>query len=262
MSENLKYVTVSVANVYRNATYHSEIDTQVTLGEMLQMIEVKGDFVNIKTEDGYIGWVSGYQLADATGTDFAEQKLVTGAIFKLHNFPAHDSEIVSEVVAGCRVSIDSEENGWAKIQLPDNSYAWLQADALIPSPPLSRENLIEYSKQFLGVPYFWGGKTPKGVDCSGFIQMVFKLFGVSIRRDAWMQHQDSAFVSKDPMQFQRGDLLFFAENGERITHVGIGMNDGMFIHARGKVRINSLVNTHPHFDKSLLDSFVDVRTFL
>ena len=129
-------------------------------------------------------------------------------------------------------------------------------------PTFTPDTLVEFSQRYLGIPYFWGGKTPKGLDCSGFVQLVFKLFGMPLRRDAWMQHEDARPAGKDPMRARPAELLFFAESGERITHVAIAMGEGLFIHARGMVRINSLNESHDYFDESLKQSFVDVKSYL
>lgn len=255
------YVNVSCANLYRNPTYHTEIDSQVTLWEEVEHIETNGDFIKIRAEDGYIGWVSRYQLEPVRDVDQEHFRLVTVSTIKLFEFPDPDSTIIREAVAGSRLPVFDSEEGWLRISLPDEKEAWVEGAACTEMSPLSPVNLVLFSRNYLGIPYFWGGKTPKGMDCSGFVQLVFKLFGIKIRRDAWMQHEDARPVSNDPFKARPGDLLFFAEAGERITHVAIAMDDGMFIHARGMVRINSMDESHMLFDPSLKKSFVDVKTY-
>ena len=93
---------------------------------------------------------------------------------------------------------------------------------------------------FSGTSYQWGGVTPWGVDCSGFVQRIFALHGVPLRRDAWQQADDTVLVSDDvTAEHAPGDLLFFSDRDDkRITHVGIGTGDGGMIHsslARGGV---------------------------
>ncbi len=84
----------------------------------------------------------------------------------------------------------------------------------------------------------WGGRTPLGVDCSGFVQVVFKLMGIDMPRDAWQQAQAGRPVKKFS-EVRTGDLAFFASK-EDITHVGILLDNGEIIHALGKVRIDAI----------------------
>jgi cell wall-associated NlpC family hydrolase len=102
-------------------------------------------------------------------------------------------------------------------------------------------NLENIAKQYLNSPYLWGGKTPWGIDCSGFTQMVFKQKNVSIKRDAFQQAEEGeavAFLAESKM----GDLAFFDNEDGKITHVGILLNNETIIHASGKVRIDQIDN--------------------
>jgi cell wall-associated NlpC family hydrolase len=128
-------------------------------------------------------------------------------------------------------------------------------------PELTRQNIVQLVREFLGYPYFWGGRSPKGFDCSGLTQIVFSLYGISLPRDSWMQHRDALFCSDNPIEAQAGDLYFFADNGTKITHVGFALGEGRIIHARGMVRENSLIPGNDKFSEELYNSFVDVRTF-
>jgi cell wall-associated NlpC family hydrolase len=107
---------------------------------------------------------------------------------------------------------------------------------------------------YLNAPYLWGGKTPFGIDCSGFTQMVYKLNGYNIYRDASQQATQGEALSFIE-ESEPGDLAFFDNNEGSITHVGIIMKDNYIIHAHGCVRIDRLdhtgifnneMNTHTH----------------
>ena len=117
-----------------------------------------------------------------------------------------------------------------------------------------REDIIQTAYQFLHAPYLWGGKTPMGIDCSGLTQMVYKIHGIPLKRDAYQQAQQGnslSFIEES----QPGDLAFFDNKEGDITHVGILLQNHFILHAHGKVRIdridqtgifNSELQTHSH----------------
>ena len=118
----------------------------------------------------------------------------------------------------------------------------------------AKENLISTALLYLNTPYLWGGKTPFGIDCSGFTQMVYKLNGYALKRDA-SQQVDQGEALSFIEESEPGDLAFFDNTEGEITHVGIIMKDNYIIHAHGKVRIDRLdhtglfnmqSNTHTH----------------
>lgn len=90
-------------------------------------------------------------------------------------------------------------------------------------------DIVAFSKQYVGVPYKWGGTTPKGFDCSGFVTYVYREFGVSLPRTAEEQYQRGKKVSKDDLAV--GDLVFFATYKKTASHAGIYIGNDKFIHA-------------------------------
>jgi cell wall-associated NlpC family hydrolase len=100
-----------------------------------------------------------------------------------------------------------------------------------------KEELLEYAKYFKGGKYIWGGTTPKGFDCSGYVQFLYKKHNINLPRTAWAQSKIGLSVDKNSLK--KGDLLFFLTDKKRgipITHVGIYIGDGEFIHAASKKR--------------------------
>ena len=91
--------------------------------------------------------------------------------------------------------------------------------------------------KYINAPYIWGGKSPFGIDCSGFTQMVFKICGYNLFRDAWQQGNQGKSV-KSYHDAKPGDLVFFKNSEGRINHVGILVGDDKIIHASGRVRID------------------------
>lgn len=263
MSENNgTYVNVSCANIYRKNTFHSEIDTQAVLWEELQILDQAENFLQVRTEDNYLGWINRNQVASLNQPKPDSIRLISRPQALFFDHPRNDSQSIRDGFAGISIPVTNRSGDWLQTRFPDGIIAWIEQDKLKPMPALSRSNLIRYAKYFLGIPYYWGGKTPKGFDCSGFIQFVHKMFGLKLRRDSWMQFEDSKFVSENPLGGELGDLMFFAEDGKKITHVGLCLGQGYLLHARGLIRINVLLQDHPLYDETLWRDFVAVKTFL
>ena len=258
---DLVYVNVDSANLYKEANFRSSIDSQVLLWERLELYEVGKQFSYVRCEDGYKGWVNNHQFCKSL---FLEKqfKIATRNHSYIYEKPNLSSPIIREVCAGSSIPAEQIDEVWVKTTLPDKKTGWLTQDTFAEIKGDRRENLVRLSKNFIGVPYFWGGKSTKGMDCSGYVQLLHKLIGLPIRRDSPMQFEDASMVSENPLDGNPGDLLFFAEEGNRITHVAIKLTDNKIIHARGMVRFNSLVPDGADFDKSLINNFVAVKTFL
>jgi len=100
---------------------------------------------------------------------------------------------------------------------------------------LDKQKLLEDAKYFKGGKYVWGGTTPEGFDCSGYVQYLYKKHNINLPRTAWAQSKQGVQVNKDNLQ--KGDLLFFLTDKKRgipVTHVGIYIGNGKFIHAASK----------------------------
>jgi gamma-D-glutamyl-L-lysine dipeptidyl-peptidase len=125
------------------------------------------------------------------------------------------------------------------LQIGDKHYAFngqaVQNQTVVATPEL----IIKFARRYLYAPYLWGGKSPFGIDCSGFTQVVFRMAGVRLRRDASQQAEQGRLVDFVD-QTQAGDLAFFENDKGKIVHVGIVMEGNQIIHAAGQVRIDRL----------------------
>ena len=101
-----------------------------------------------------------------------------------------------------------------------------------------KSDLETYSKSLLNTPYLWGGRGPFGIDCSGFSQLIFRLCGIKLPRDAYQQAELGEIIK--PTKSIKGDLAFFENNMGKINHVGIVLEKNKIIHSSGKVRIDEL----------------------
>jgi len=150
---------------------------------------------------------------------------------------------------------ETENRRWVQVRLPDDRPAWVQrGDVTFDAKPLSAAETIALARRFLGLPYTWGGTSSYGYDCSGFTQMLCRRQGKLMPRDAGPQADWTGArpIAKD--ELQPGDLLYFGPSEKKITHTGMYIGGGEFIHAttheRPVVQISRL--DEPHWRKLLV----------
>lgn len=210
---------VSVAAVRAEASDRAEILTQILFGEGLQLLEMTANWAKIKMDyDGYEGWMDPNQFS-LKSDEFFENRKAQVITQTACSFASDSGKMLLSI--GSEVDVPSENS---------NHFQNI------------RENLISTAKKFLNVPYLWGGKSFFGIDCSGFTQLVFKVYGKKIPRDAYQQAEVGE-VLDFLEESQAGDLAFFENAEGRIIHVGIMLNSHQIIHAHGKVRIDELDST-------------------
>lgn len=188
----------------------------------------------------------GQELNIPPGTGWPRHKVEPGqtfwAISKLYDVPvdeikqvnqrSDDRLLVGESLLVPRHTLQAlPATGWIEVTLADGRKAWAPVSSLLaPAPrPLSPAELVALARKLTGVPYLWGGVTPNGVDCSGFVQEVFRLGGYDLRRTADLQFEDCQEVRREEMQ--TGDLVFFSTYEPGPSHVGICTEPGKFLHA-------------------------------
>lgn len=207
---------VSVAPVRADKTDKAEIVTEILYGESADILEAQSNWTKIKMHyDGYEGWMDTKQISPVEDDFLAKRKthLIT------EPFQSRVMETGKILLSmGSEVSFETIH---------------AQRGATV------RQSIVETAKEFLNVPYLWGGKSFFGVDCSGFTQLVLKIHDIKIPRDAYQQGEVG-----EPLSFieeaQPGDLAFFENSEGRIIHVGFMLENSQIIHAHGKVRIDTL----------------------
>lgn len=192
--------------------------------------------------DGKEGYVSGSYLTGTTATDFSvgSGKITCSSTVNLRAEANTSSNILASLANGTAVTLGAKENGWYKVSVNGKS-GYIKADYITTSVSSSanmasysglsakRTAVLDYAAKFLGVPYVYGGSTPSGFDCSGFTSYVYKNTVCSIERVAQAQFDTTTRVSRD--ELLPGDLVFFGSSAYSISHVGIYVGDGQFIHA-------------------------------
>lgn len=228
---------LAVVPMRKEPSHRSEMVSQLLFGEYVMMGEEKDDFVFVQCAyDGYEGWVQANQLTPVA----PEQVLST-----TNYIGAFTGEVT---VDGRRRAVSFAVPVYNVVQ-PDGSLQLgtrqisydLSGKAVWRSSEKSftRESLDAVVQVFLDTPYLWGGKSVFGIDCSGFVQQTFKLFGVKLLRDAYLQAEQGEAV--ETLEDARlGDLAFFQNEKGRITHVGILLENYRIVHASGNVRIDTM----------------------
>ena len=256
-------INVGVSSHYRENSYNSEVTTQGLLGEVVEVIDHQPLFSEITQADGYKSWVSTDQLsfhqqpAENTGC----KKLVTSHFIGIFDEPSTNAKRLRDGVIGSTLTVMDEKDNWAQVILPDNTLGWVLQDNLGAPKKLSDHNLIQQAKDFLGYQYIWGGITPKGFDCSGLMQTVFKLCSCALPRDSYQQQQHN-LVSHNHNDARPGDLLFFGKTTQKVTHVGLSVGEGRFIHSSGWVKENSLHQQDVDYSEHHLNTFISVNRYL
>lgn len=252
-------INVSVSSHYRDPSYASEITSQGILGERIQVLEHHPPFTRIRQADGYESWISTDQVHQGAAPT-GNAKIVRSHFARVYKEPSTLSEGIKDAVIGCTLTAAGEKDSWYGIVLPDGSKGWAEKRHFGVFPEFSEENIISQAREFLGYQYTWGGRSPKGFDCSGFVQTVFFLLGVSLPRDSWQQQQNN-LVSTDYRKAQPADLLFFGKTMDHVTHVAISLGDEHFIHASGWVKTNSFRKADEDFSDHHLRTFISVNRY-
>lgn len=216
----------------------SEMINQVLFGESFEILEKTKKWSRVKlAHDGYEGWIDNLQYDHCTDVYFTT--LQTNPI------PTSQEliEIISEeetseffpIFLGSLLPHDRQGN----VLVGEHIFTF---NGVSSNTIGSRNELVEQAYQYLGAPYMWGGRTPFGIDCSGFTQMVYRLAGYQLPRDAYQQATHGITLSFIE-ESEPGDLAFFDNEEGQITHVGIILSDNYILHASGKVRLDRLDQT-------------------
>ncbi|APG64098.1 hydrolase Nlp/P60 [Tenacibaculum todarodis] len=212
----------------------SEMVSQVLFGEHFEVLEMDKKWSKIKLHfDGYEGFIDNKQYQEITEEYY----------HKISNSPKHYSGELIDFIVDKNNSLTTIPIGSSLPFYDGNSFEInstpFSYDGNVFSEKLSKAEIVNKAYLFLNSPYLWGGKTPFGIDCSGFTQMVYKICGHELQRDAKDQALEGEVLSFIE-ESEPGDLAFFDNEEGNITHVGIIMKDYNIIHAHGKVRIDTL----------------------
>ena len=208
----------------------SEIVTQLLYGDTYTLLEVQKKWSKIRIDaDRYQGWIANNQTFEITTKNW---KTLT----------ASNDVFTTDLASYC----STENNVLFPIPLGSNLKALdllkHHHEGSSNTNQNKRESIVQTAYMYLNAPYLWGGKSPFGIDCSGFTQMVYRINGHALQRDACQQAEQGQTLSFIE-ESQPGDLAFFDNSEGSIVHVGLLLHNHKIIHAHGRVRIDAIDQT-------------------
>jgi hypothetical protein len=223
---------LAIVPVRAEASDRSEQVSQLLFGEHFKIIELTAKWAQIELAyDGYIGWIDSKQFQSISQENYLILNELPNVLnADLIEYITSPNNQLMPIALGASLSFLENE----AINSSKFIFDGMKVCGLKP-----KSEIIKTAFMYLNAPYLWGGKTPFGIDCSGFTQMVYKLNGYRLFRDASQQASQGV-----PLSFieesEPGDLAFFDNEEGNIIHVGILMENNYIIHASGKVRIDRL----------------------
>ena len=271
-SKRMAVVQTSTCYMRLHPDYESALETQELMGTVVEIVGEQGYWREIVSPQPYKAWTTEKTLVEMTPEELKEYEEAPKYIYTAHyghvyTTPTNNNpSAICDLVGGDILRAVEKKKGsaspsgkhgkWVEVMLPSGRTGWVlkkdvrplgeridirmgdSAEGLVSIEKM--EDVIRQAYSLLGVPYLWGGMSSKGVDCSGLVRICFLMNDILLPRNATQQIKCGKEVNiKD---IQRGDLIFFGntETGA-ITHVGIYLGNGEFIHASHLVRVNSLI---------------------
>jgi cell wall-associated NlpC family hydrolase len=233
-------VQSAVENMYSAPDAERDVVSQATLGQEVQVLELRDGFAHVETPDRYRGWIPASALR-SDGAAYAQRGRVAevvNLVANLYREPSVTSarpRLQAPLATRLELQAGDAAEGWQAVRLPDGDTAFVQVgdvrllDAEAPRPRADGAALVATARRFLGVPYLWGGMTAWGVDCSGLVSIVYRTGGFDVPRDADLQFDDPNARPVERDELAPGDLVFFGET--KVTHVGIYAGEERFVNA-------------------------------
>ncbi|MDR3792904.1 MAG: NlpC/P60 family protein [Terracidiphilus sp.] len=228
-----------VADMFAKPSSDSDVTSQVIYGTGVRTLDTKDEWVHIQSADNYTGWVRSSDLHALASTPYpAEGKLVKVAALSVNVYREPDVTKHAPLLrlpweAQLEAIPDAPGNNerWLQVRLVDGKTGWIQHGDIVLNPqPVSIAESLQLARRFLGITYTWGGVSSFGFDCSGFTQMLVRQRGIEMPRDADVQAAWSGVVPVERKDLQPGDLIFFGSSPKKITHTGMYIGGGEFIH--------------------------------
>ncbi len=246
--------------------------TQARLGDIVRILYQEDDWYMVQMADNYLGWISPdcLLLGDKSMVDEffkGSVAMIKSKMAVAVDGPDGNELFDKRLVQGSVLPVSAAKGDWVVLGLPGGRTAYVKGAYVKQYASLDQVfaqqkgagSVIEDAKQYLGLPYLWGGCTSYGFDCSGFTQFIFKLNGYHLRRDADLQYMQGDSITTQAA-LAPGDLVFFQTYRKGASHVGIYIGESRFIHSgSGGVAINSFDPCHEDYSASLSQKYLGAR---
>jgi gamma-D-glutamyl-L-lysine dipeptidyl-peptidase len=227
---------LSVVPIRSESSDASEIVSQLLFGELVEVLKVeKKLWAKVRCQaDGYEGWMDVRQIFKITAEEAMNYKSKFSTAYEFVHEVVNGNHFIPITMGASLPFFDG-----INLRIADKHYTYSGKAIGFGAIEPTADWIMKVAKKYLYAPYLWGGRTPFGIDCSGFTQVVYKIVGIQLLRDASQQAtqgREIGFVE----EAQSGDLAFFENDKNKITHVGIVLPENKIIHASGQVRIDNL----------------------
>ncbi len=227
-----------VLNIFLQPSLDVEVVSQTIYGTVAEVLAEAQGWIHIRTADRYMGWAPRKGFLPFTPNPAARFARVVQLSTNVYAEPdvkrrAPLMNLPWEAQLELPPDVDEQASGaeWLPVRLLDGRQAFvLRGDVSLNDSILGLEDMLALARRFLGITYTWGGTSSFGFDCSGFVQMLFRQLAVLLPRDAQAQCDWQGFRSVERHALQPGDVLFFGDNPQEITHVGIFLGGDRFLH--------------------------------
>jgi cell wall-associated NlpC family hydrolase len=266
------FIDLSVVTMRSSASHVAPIVSQALMGMPVRVLKQDGGWAYIQTPDRYLGWCEKSALWFTNPEEREEwtqapRVMITSRYSIIRDVETGD--VLGDLVAGCLLEKTGQHNDKIFIKTPGGIEGYVKASeatlfdrAHFPDTVDTRK-LEETALSLIRTPYLWGGTSVSALDCSGFTKTVYRHHGIMLARDASLQamYGEELPVDEGWEIFNTGDLLFFApgEGSDRITHVGMYLDNSEFIHEAGKVKINSFDSTRLNYSHFRAKTLVKAR---
>ncbi|MGM0377216.1 MAG: NlpC/P60 family protein [Bacteroidota bacterium] len=265
-------VRLSVANLRASPSYRAEMVTQAVMGTPVRILKEQGGWVYIQTPDHYLSWCGKSALSLKSDQEMDAWRKQDRVMFKSPFGFITDTltaDHISDVVSGSILEVEKKKGDDLFVRTPDGRSGNLASSSVFPfdsghvASEVDTTLVVKEARRLMGIPYLWGGTSAKGMDCSGFTKTVYRMNGLLLARDASLQVRHGEEVPMDSgwRSYKKGDLLFFtpSRESERISHVGIYLGGGEYIHAAGRVKVNSLDTASTRYNRYRDETLAEVR---
>ena len=243
-------VKLALASHRTGGKHAAEMATQTIMGTPVKILEYAGDWARVQGPDEYISYVPSNSLHKMTQGEFdawkkATRYIVTAYQTRLVENPGGDIT-VTDLVMGNILEYKGEACDYVKLSTPDGREGYVLKSevkelAAWADQKFDAELIVKVAHRLMGHGYLWGGTATKVTDCSGLVKVSYLANGIILHRDASQQALIGERIeAKDWKKAKLGDLLFWGTKSGKVTHVGIYLKDGEYIHCSGRVKINSV----------------------